>query len=42
MPNSINQKIYVLEKRLLTSISVKERMAIISGIRSLKNAKKED
>lgn len=40
--NSINQKIYVLEKRLLTSISVKERMAIISGIRSLKNAKKED
>lgn len=37
--NSINQKIHVLEKRLLTSINVKEKMAIISGIRSLKNSK---
>ena len=40
--NSINQKIYVLEKRLLTSISVKERMAIISRIRSLKNSKNRE
>lgn len=40
--NSINQEIFVLEKRLLTSISVEERMAIISEIRPLKNAKKED
>lgn len=35
--NSINQEIYALEKRLMKPLSLEERMAIISRIRSLKN-----
>lgn len=35
--NTINQEIYALEKRLMKPISLEERMAIISRIRSLKN-----
>lgn len=37
--NSINQEIYALEKRLLKSTDIEERMGIISSIRSLKNIK---
>ena len=37
--NSINQEIYALEKRLLKSIDLKERMDIVSTISHLKNKK---
>lgn len=37
--NSINQEIYALEKRLLKSIDLKERMDIVSTISHLKNRK---
>lgn len=37
--NSINQEIYTLEKRLLKSIDLKERMDIVSTISHLKNRK---
>ena len=35
--NSINQEIYILEKRLQKLLSLEERMSIMSRIRSLKN-----
>lgn len=37
--NSINQEIYILEKRLQKHMSLEETMSIISRIRSLKNSK---
>lgn len=40
--NSINQEIYILEKRLQKHISLEERMSIISRIHSLKNSKNEE
>ena len=40
--NSINQEIYVLEKRLQKRISLEERMSIMSRIRSLKNSKNRE
>lgn len=40
--NSINQEIWALEKRLQKRTTLKERMSIISRIRSLKNSKNEE
>jgi hypothetical protein len=40
--NSINQEIYTLQKRLQKHTSLKERMSIISRIRSLKNSKNRE
>lgn len=40
--NSINQEIYILEKRLQKPTTLEERMSIISRIRSLKNSKNEE
>lgn len=37
--NSINQEIYALEKRLMTSIDLEERMAIVSRVCHLRNMK---
>lgn len=37
--NSTNQEIYALEKRLMKSTDIEERMGIISSIRALKNIK---